>query len=42
MESGYNKGGKGVSIADVMTGGSVSHLRKITDGVLENEILSKS
>lgn len=42
VESGYNKGGKGVSIADVMTGGSVSHLRKITDGVLENEILSKS
>lgn len=37
VEGGYNKGGKGISIADVMTGGSVSHPRKITDGILENE-----
>lgn len=37
VEGGYNKGGKGISIADVMTGGSVSHPRKITDRILENE-----
>ncbi len=37
MEGGYNKGGKGISIADVMTGGSVSYPRKITDGILKNE-----
>lgn len=37
VEGGYNKGGKGISIADVMTGGSVSYPRKITDGILKNE-----
>lgn len=37
IEGGYDKGGKGISIADVMTVGSASHSRQITDGVLPDE-----
>lgn len=35
VEGGYNKGGKGISIADVMTAGTHTVPRKITDGVIE-------
>lgn len=35
VEGGWNKGGKGVSIADVLTAGAHGVDRKITDGVLE-------
>ena len=35
IEGGWNKGGKGVSIADVLTAGAHGVDRKITDGVLE-------
>ncbi|MGG7078547.1 6-phospho-beta-glucosidase [Clostridium sardiniense] len=35
LEGGWNEGGKGVSIADVMTAGSHTVKRKITDGVEE-------
>lgn len=35
VEGGYNKGGKGISIADVMTAGTHTAPRKITDGVIE-------
>lgn len=35
VEGGYNKGGKGLSIADVMTAGTHTIPRKITDGVIE-------
>ncbi len=31
----YNKGGKGISIADVMTAGTHTIPRKITDGIIE-------
>lgn len=37
VEGAWNVGGKGVSIADVMTSGSKDHARKITNGVLDNE-----
>lgn len=39
LEGGWDKGGKGISIADVMTAGdNVTHApRRITDGVLEGE-----
>ena len=33
VEGGWNKGGKGVSIADVLTAGAHGVDRKITDGV---------
>ncbi len=36
VEGGWNKGGKGVSIVDVLTGGTHGIDRKITDGVLED------
>ncbi len=36
-EGGWNKGGKGVSIADVMTAGANGVARRITDGVLPGE-----
>ena len=36
VEGGWNKGGKGVSIVDVLTGGTHGVDRKITDGVLED------
>ncbi|MBH6946258.1 6-phospho-beta-glucosidase [Clostridioides difficile] len=35
VEGGYNKGGKGISIADVMTAGTHTISRKITDGVIK-------
>lgn len=35
VEGGYNKGGKGISIADVMTAGTHTIPRKITDGIIE-------
>ncbi|HCQ5549959.1 TPA: 6-phospho-beta-glucosidase [Clostridioides difficile] len=35
VEGGYNKGGKGISIADVMTAGTHTISRKVTDGVIE-------
>ena len=35
VEGGWNKGGKGVSIADVLTAGAHGVDRKITDGMLE-------
>lgn len=35
LEGGWNKGGKGVSVADVMTAGRHGVPRQITDGVLE-------
>ncbi|MCI9994571.1 6-phospho-beta-glucosidase [Clostridioides difficile] len=35
VKGGYNKGGKGISIADVMTAGTHTISRKITDGVIE-------
>ncbi|QIK68917.1 6-phospho-beta-glucosidase [Erysipelothrix sp. HDW6C] len=37
LEGGWNKGGKGVSIADVLTAGDKTTQRRITDGVLEGE-----
>ena len=40
LEGGWNKGGKGVSIADVMTVGGYQKPRRITDGVIEGEKLS--
>ncbi|WAA10128.1 6-phospho-beta-glucosidase [Fervidibacillus albus] len=35
LEGGWNKGGKGVSVADVMTAGRHGVPRQITDGVIE-------
>ncbi|MDO4168316.1 MAG: 6-phospho-beta-glucosidase [Lachnospiraceae bacterium] len=37
LEGGWQEGGKGVSIADVMTAGDYKTERRITDGVLEGE-----
>ncbi|MFJ5624831.1 6-phospho-beta-glucosidase [Peribacillus loiseleuriae] len=37
VEGAWNVGGKGVSIADVMTSGTKDKARKITDGILPNE-----
>lgn len=37
LEGGWNQGGKGVSVADVMTVGANNVPRRITDGVLANE-----
>jgi 6-phospho-beta-glucosidase len=37
VEGGWNKGGKGPSIADVMTAGAHGVARRITDGILEGE-----
>ncbi len=36
-EGGWNKGGKGVSIADVMTAGANNVKRRITQGVVDGE-----
>lgn len=33
VEGGWNEGGKGVSIADIITAGAVNQPRRITDGV---------
>ncbi|MBN1468299.1 MAG: 6-phospho-beta-glucosidase [Fusobacteriaceae bacterium] len=35
VEGGWNKGGKGVSVSDVMTAGNKGAERKITDGVID-------
>ena len=35
VEGAYNKGGKGISIADVMTAGTHTIPRKITDELLK-------
>lgn len=37
IEGGWNEGGKGLSVADVMTAGAHGVPRKITDGVVEGE-----
>ena len=37
LEGAWNKEGKGISIADVMTAGSHDIRREITDGVLEGK-----
>ena len=37
LEGGWNEGGKGISVMDVMTGGSNQMMRRITDGVVEGE-----
>ncbi|MCL2858908.1 MAG: family 1 glycosylhydrolase, partial [Streptococcaceae bacterium] len=37
LEGGWNKGGKGISVADVMTAGANGVSRRITDGVIDGE-----
>ena len=37
VEGSYREGGKGLSIADVMTAGSRTQAREITDGILEGK-----
>lgn len=37
VEGGWNEGGKGVSIADIITAGAVNQPRRITDGVQAGE-----
>jgi 6-phospho-beta-glucosidase len=37
LEGGWQEGGKGISIADVMTAGDAKTARRITEGVLEGE-----
>ena len=37
LEGGYNQGGKGLSVADVMTAGAHGVPRQITDGVIEGK-----
>ena len=37
LEGGYREGGKGLSIADVVTAGSATARRRVTDGILEGE-----
>lgn len=37
LEGAWNEGGKGVSVADVMTVGGYGKPRRITDGVIEGE-----
>lgn len=37
VEGGWNEGGKGVSIADIITAGDVNQPRRITDGVQAGE-----
>ena len=37
LEGGYNEGGKGISVADVMTAGANGVERKITDGIVSGE-----
>ena len=39
LEGGYDKGGKGISIADVMTAGANGVEREITDGILPERII---
>ncbi len=37
LEGGWQEGGRGASVSDVMTGGSHGVARKITDGIIEGE-----
>ena len=37
LEGGYREGGKGLSVADVMTAGAHGVPRRITDGVVKGE-----
>lgn len=37
LEGGWNDGGKGISVIDVLTGGSTTTMRRITEGVIEGE-----
>lgn len=37
LEGGWNLGGKGISIADVMTAGAFGVPREVTQGVIEGE-----
>lgn len=37
FEGGYNEGGKGLSVADCLTAGSMTKRRKFTDGIVEGE-----
>lgn len=37
LEGAWKEGGKGVSVADVMTAGANGKERKITDGVIEGK-----
>lgn len=37
IEGAWNVDGKGISVADVMTGGARDKMRKITDGIVEGE-----
>ncbi|MDE7310156.1 MAG: 6-phospho-beta-glucosidase [Eubacterium sp.] len=37
LEGGYDKGGKGLSIMDVVTAGDVNTKRRVTDGILDGE-----
>ena len=37
LEGGYDKGGKGLSIMDVVTAGDVNTKRRIKDGIIEGE-----
>lgn len=39
LEGGWNKGGKGLSVADIMTAGANGVPREITDGIIEGEII---
>lgn len=39
LEGGWNEGGKGISVMDVMTGGSNQMMRRITEGVIEASII---
>jgi 6-phospho-beta-glucosidase len=38
LEGGWQEGGKGISVADVMTVGGPGKPREITDGVLPGKI----
>ncbi len=38
LEGGWNDGGKGISIADVMTAGAHGVPRKVTDGIIDGWI----
>lgn len=37
LEGAWNEDGKGISVSDVLTGGSAGVLRRITDGILPDE-----
>lgn len=39
LEGGWQEGGKGISVADVMTAGAHGVAREITDGVVDREKL---